>query len=227
MASNAITKATDAANAANEALGKNWKIVKFNINQSDPTCETFLGSYHRDSIDSSEVYHENADSIAYPLYYQTELKAAAVVNSSVTDNTDFHDKINFKNTIIIPSHGSGEGYENKSFNVSSMTSSGYSLDIFDCVTFAIPFQMAKNADNQDLFIDFPTFSILASTPAEISVDYIKSDDTIFETIYDNVNIIISIGLKDLEPALLYGIELPKTSGNPSNLYLGRLGIKFL
>ena len=227
MASNAITKATDAANAANEALGKNWKIVKFNINQSDTTCEVFLDSYYGGNITSDELYHESADSIAYILYYQTELKAAAVVNSSVTDNTDFHDKINFNNTIIIPSHGLGGEYANKSFNVSSMSSSGYSLDTFDGVTFAIPFQMVKNADNQDLFIDFPVYSILASTPAEISVNYNKSDGTIFETIYDNVNIIISIGIKDSEPALLYRIGLPKSSGDVGNLYLGELGIRFL
>ena len=205
-----------------------WKIVKFIINQSDPTCEVLLESYYGTSIDSSEGYHESVDmSFTYPLYYQTELKAAAIVKSSVTDNTDFHDKINFNNTIIIPRHGLGDGYTNKRFNVSSMASAGFSLDIVDGVTFAIPFQMVKNADNQDLFIDFPTYSILASTPSAISVDYVKSDGAIFETIYDNVNIIISIGIKDSEPVLLYTINLPLTTGDPTNLYLGRLGINFL
>ena len=87
--------------------------------------------------------------------------------------------------------------------------------------------MSKNADNQDLFINFPTYSVLASTPAVISVDYVKSDGSIFETIYDNVSIIISIGIKDSEPALLYTINLPKTTGDSWDLYLGRLGIKFL
>ena len=81
--------------------------------------------------------------------------------------------------------------------------------------------------NQDLFENFPTYSVWASTPSVISVNYVTSDGTIFETIYDNVNISISIGSKDSEPALLYTINLPNTTGDSSNLYLGKLGIKFL
>ena len=244
MASNAITKATDAASAASTAQtaaenaqttanlayekASDWKIVKFIINQSDPTCEVILGSYYRDNIESADVYHESVDaSFTYGLYFKTELKAAAVVKSNVTDNTDFHDTINFNNTIIIPNHGDGSGYNNKNFNVSSMSSNGYSLDTFDGVTFAIPFQMVKNADNQDLFENFPTYSVLASTPSVISVNYVKSYGEIYETIYDNVNIIISIGIKDSEPALFYTIDLPKTTGDSSNLYLGNLRIKIL